>query len=142
MRMATEDTTKSVRGDIPAGRIALIGAGFAALVVTAVLVALGVMQGWRLPMMQPRPPTPDPDGPVQESSAQPALADYLARKQQQLDGVGWIDRAHGVAHIPIAMAMRMLAGSNAARATTTATSATSAASAASAGGSSDMGAAP
>jgi hypothetical protein len=42
-----------------------------------------------------------------QPAPQPERAAYFAEKQQRLDGVGWVDRGAGIAHIPIDQAMRM-----------------------------------
>jgi len=37
------------------------------------------------------------------------LANYMTKQRERLDSYGWVDRAHGVARIPIEEAMRRLA---------------------------------
>lgn len=48
-------------------------------------------------------------GAVLESAPQQDLQDYLAAKRQQLNGLGWVDREHGIARIPIDAAMALAA---------------------------------
>ena len=50
-------------------------------------------------------------GPVLQSSPQPELERYRADKQRQLDSAAWLDAQRGIARIPIADAMAMLAAS-------------------------------
>ncbi|MBN8874367.1 MAG: hypothetical protein J0H67_16145 [Rhodospirillales bacterium] len=49
--------------------------------------------------------------PAPRLQADPAgdLARFLKHEHDRLDHVGWVDQAHGIAHIPIADAMRQVA---------------------------------
>ena len=40
------------------------------------------------------------------------MARFYREEMQWLNGTGWVDKAHGIAHIPIADAMRKVAQEN------------------------------
>ena len=56
-----------------------------------------------------REPLPQYPAPHLQTSPRDEMAAFRAREMQQLNGTGWIDRANGVVHIPIANAMRKVA---------------------------------
>jgi hypothetical protein len=97
--------------DLPVRRIALAAA---ALGMTVVAVALAT--SWlakddgRSANDQPAWRSSDLviAGPRLQSAPQPELAAYRAEKDRQLHGIGWVDRARGIAHIPIDDAMALL----------------------------------
>ena len=90
---------------------AFIWIGVPLVLVTVLALALLVLwlypksmndQGRRLelpkfpnPQLQPSPPE--------------TMARFYAEEMQQLNGTGWIDKAKGTVHIPIATAMRKIA---------------------------------
>jgi len=47
--------------------------------------------------------------PVLDSAPQPQRVTYFAEKNRDLNGWGWVDRRAGIAHIPIAQAMQLMA---------------------------------
>ncbi|TGD94843.1 hypothetical protein [Methylobacterium nonmethylotrophicum] len=49
-------------------------------------------------------------GPALQRDPQGDLARLLADQRRRLDAYAWVDRAHGIARMPIAEAMRRLAG--------------------------------
>jgi hypothetical protein len=53
-----------------------------------------------------REPLPQYPAPRLQISPRDEMTAFRAREMQQLNGTGWIDRANGVVHIPIAEAMR------------------------------------
>ena len=55
-----------------------------------------------------REPLPQYPAPRLQASPRQEMAAFHAREMQRLNGTGWIDRAQGVVHIPIADAMRKL----------------------------------
>lgn len=67
-----------------------------------------------------RPPTVQPTalpstaGPALEPDPAATLAQFRAEKAALLNGYGWVDRTHGVARVPIDVAMRLLATQSAA----------------------------
>lgn len=94
--------------NVDASSIHKIAAVFA-LFVAVVLVAMYVL--WRAVApsavtisLQQIPPPP-------RLQANPSLDRKQLYQQQlgELDGYGWVDRQHGIAHIPITRAMAMLA---------------------------------
>ena len=79
---------------------------FALLAVLLILHHRGVPAGG-LPVAPPPPLAADQ--PMLEPAPQPDLAAYQAAKQHVLHGLGWVDAASGVAHVPIETAMAMRA---------------------------------
>jgi hypothetical protein len=84
-----------------------------ASLVLATVIALALLVLWLFPnaiadrtMSLPLPPYPNPQ-------LQPSPRDDMARsyreEMQWLNGTGWVDKAHGIVHIPIADAMRQVA---------------------------------
>ena len=79
-------------------------------------LALGSLAGfafWLYPQaITDRPITlPLPRYPAPQLQTDPAadMQAFLAREQQVLHATGWVDRAHGIAHIPIEAAMQEVA---------------------------------
>lgn len=56
-------------------------------------------------------PVPRFPSPALQTSPADDMARFYAGEMQRLNGTGWIDRAHGIAHIPIEDAMRRIAAS-------------------------------
>lgn len=54
-------------------------------------------------------PTVVPPEPRQQTHPAQDLAAFRAAKQERLASYGWVDQAHGVAHIPIDEAMKQVA---------------------------------
>ena len=82
------------------------------LVVVAVLVVVWrLLLHWDLPVTAGPTAAKDftPAGPVLQSAPQDERAAYFAEKERQLHGYGWVDRAAGVGHIPIDVAIDLLA---------------------------------
>src|SRR4051812_39123229 len=105
---------------LPFGRILAFGAAIAAGVVLAAAVALAIPRMRALPAggLPVAPPAPPPaDQPALQSAPQRDLGAYRLQPQRKLHGLGWIDAASGVAHVPIelAMALRVRAASEASR---------------------------
>jgi hypothetical protein len=86
-----------------------IGRGALAIVAGIVFAVGG--SWWLLRALGPAANTATPPAaipaPRLQPAPQPERAAYFAEKQQRLDGVGWVDRGAGIAHIPIGEAMRM-----------------------------------
>ncbi|MFL6625478.1 MAG: hypothetical protein ACJ8G1_03265 [Vitreoscilla sp.] len=90
--------------------------GAAAAIVGAVALALAVVL---LVLHQRRvppggrpiaaPPPLSAGQPMLEPAPQPDLAAYEAASRRTLHGLGWVDAASGVAHVPIETAMAMRA---------------------------------
>jgi hypothetical protein len=115
--------------------IAWVGAAIGG---TVILVACGVLlllHLWNTPPDAQRarlPSTVGIPGPTLQPAPQLDLAQYRAEKQRILDSAAWIDQKRGIARIPIADAMAMLAASAAHGKSAAALVATSPAAAASA----------
>lgn len=83
-----------------------------ALLLASVL-ALALLVLWLYPgamidrtMRLPLPHYPDPQ---LQPNPREDMAKFYAEEMRRLNGVGWIDKAHGVVHIPISDAMRKVA---------------------------------
>ena len=102
---------------LPIRRIVFIGFGIAAAVAVAIAVVLGLLSHRRIPVGgEPvAKPAQLGDGvPMLQTAPQLDLAAYREEKQRELNQVGWVDAASGVAHVPIALAMAGLVGRGAA----------------------------
>ena len=84
-------------------RTVALGAGLLILVLAAIWL------GWRRwPERQPPPPaTSLPPAPRLQYDPPPELAALRREQQARLQGYGWVDRAHGIARIPIERAMAL-----------------------------------
>jgi len=97
---------------LPVARLIAAGAAVAGAIALALAVVLLVLQHRRVPAggRPVAPPPPLAAGlPTLEPAPQPERASYQAQEQQALHGLGWVDAASGVAHVPIATAMAMQA---------------------------------
>ena len=56
-----------------------------------------------------RYPVPNFPQPTLQPSPRADMTRFYAAEMQVLNGTGWVDRAHGIAHIPIDDGMRLLA---------------------------------
>ncbi|WP_182986450.1 hypothetical protein [Gluconacetobacter aggeris] len=54
-------------------------------------------------------PLPPMAAPALQSDPPADMAAFRAADMARLNGFGWVDRAHGVAHVPIGQAMRQVA---------------------------------
>ena len=95
---------------LPIGRLLLAGVAIAAAIAIALGVVLAILAHRRVPVGGVRIDPPAPlagDLPMLQTAPQPDLAAYKAAKLQALHGLGWIDAASGVAHVPIETAMAL-----------------------------------
>jgi hypothetical protein len=93
-------------------RVTIVGAALVAMVVVCVIAAVAMTRG--LAHHYARPPAtatalPATGGPPLEPDPTATLARFRAEKRALLDGYAWVDRAHGVARIPVDEAMRIVA---------------------------------
>lgn len=103
--------------DVAASRIAVAGGAIAAMVLAVVATVLLWLDG-----RDRAPGGARLDGPTVidreprglDSAPQPQLQAARARKMQRLQGLGWVDEAHGIAHIPIDDAMALMVARGAA----------------------------
>ncbi len=77
------------------------------------LTAIGLLIWWLFPQSVPdrtlRPPLPTYPAPRLQPSPAADMQRFYAAEMHRLSSTGWVDRAHGVVHIPIADAMREIA---------------------------------
>ncbi|MGC4061081.1 MAG: hypothetical protein QM749_09675 [Aquabacterium sp.] len=97
--------------DLPMGPLAWGVGVLLAVLAGVVAAALLLLDHWHMPLggssdgvVVPRLPAP-----MLETAPQPGKQAYFADKQRRLDSAGWVDQAHGIAHIPLKDAMSMLA---------------------------------
>jgi len=92
--------------------VSLKAVGLAALAV-AVLLVLGPLTlhlfATGVPDDVARQPTVAPPPPRLETDPPADLRALRAQEEQQLNSYGWVDRARGIVHIPIAEAMKRVA---------------------------------
>ena len=92
--------------------ISLKAVGLAALAVAALLV-LGPLTlhlfATGVPDDVARQPTIAPPPPRLETNPPADLKTLRVREEQQLTSYGWVDRARGIVHVPIAEAMKRVA---------------------------------
>jgi hypothetical protein len=105
--------------DLPAARHETQDIGFRPLVVGLGLTLLVLLLCTRLAMwlypgatVDRRLPTALPEFPSPRLQANPSadLRRFQQQEMARLNGSGWVDRAHGIVHIPIDDAMRRIAG--------------------------------
>jgi len=95
---------------LPLGRVLVVGATIVLAVACAIGVVLAILAHRHVPVggvAIDKPVTLPVDLPMLQSAPQPDLAAYRAEKQQALHGLGWVDAASGVAHVPIETAMAL-----------------------------------
>lgn len=98
--------------DVAPRPIAWTGAVIFATVLVAIGAVFTLLHFWNASPSASRVPMPDPvavPGPALQAAPQLDLRQYRAEKQQLLEGAAWVDAAHGIARIPIADAMALLA---------------------------------
>jgi hypothetical protein len=106
------------RSDADPAIVTRLGVGVAVTVVIASFVVLGLFRALQRSAQSSQAPVPllasherDRQPPAPRLQVQP-FADLLtlhAHEQQVLESTGWVDRAKGVAHIPIEQAMKIVA---------------------------------
>ncbi len=99
---------------LPIGRFLLVGVAIFAVVAIALGVVLAILAHRRVPVggvAIDKPVQLGADLPMLQTAPQPDLAAYKAAKLQALHGLGWVDAASGVAHVPIETAMALRAAS-------------------------------
>jgi hypothetical protein len=83
------------------------------LLVLSGVAIVGLLSWWLFPRA-PHPalvPTPAPSYPSPQLQADPHqdMVRFYRQEMQRLNSLGWIDRAHGLVHVPIDQAMRAVA---------------------------------
>jgi hypothetical protein len=93
---------------LPIRRFVFIGFGIAGAVAIAFGVVVGMLSQRRIPVGGEPVARPAPLGgdlPMLQTSPQLDLAAYRQEKSRELNQIGWIAAAGGVAHVPIDLAM-------------------------------------
>lgn len=101
-------------GDVQARPIAWAGMSIAATVAVVIVAVFLLLHFWQTPADADRTRMPYASvipGPVLQEAPQLDLAAYRAEKQQLMDSAAWVDAQHGIARIPVADAMALLAAS-------------------------------
>jgi hypothetical protein len=93
-----------------------VGASFILIGVPLILgtvIALALLVLWLYPaatidrtMQLPLPHYPDPQ---LQPNPREDMAKFYNEEMRRLNGSGWLDKAHGITHIPISDAMRLVA---------------------------------
>ncbi len=97
---------------LPVRRIVVVGAIIAGAVAVAIGVVVATLAHRAVPLggvPVARPAALGDDLPMLQTAPQQELATYRREKADALNGLGWVDAASGVAHVPIDVAMTMLA---------------------------------
>jgi hypothetical protein len=97
---------------LPVAKLLGAAGGIVGAIALALLVVLLVLHQRRVPpggRPIAAPPPLAADQPMLEPAPQPDLAAYQAAKRDALHGLGWVDAASGVAHVPIETAMALRA---------------------------------
>lgn len=88
------------------------GLAVVAAIVACVAAVFLLLRAWDVPPGADRAASArrvPANGPSLQAAPQPDLARYRAEKQQQLESSGWVDREHGIVHVPVGVAMDLLA---------------------------------
>lgn len=95
------------RSDLSLRAIAVIALGILLLLGIAPLIMLGAFPLARGDV--DRHLSISPPQPRLQTDPEADLAAYVRKERRLLDSYGWVDRQHGIAHIPIEIAMERLA---------------------------------
>ena len=90
-------------------RYVLAGASFVALAIAIVLLSAWWLYPETMTDQFVTQPLPRFANPRLQSSPRLDMDKFRAQQLQQLNGVYWLDQAHGVVHLPIDDAMRKVA---------------------------------
>ena len=81
--------------------------------VLGTVIALALLVLWLFPgamsARSMRLPLPHYPSPQLQPNPREDMARFYQEEMGRLNGTGWIDKAHGIAHIPISDAMRLVA---------------------------------
>ncbi|HZW72983.1 MAG TPA: hypothetical protein VFF43_05520 [Caldimonas sp.] len=123
------------RPDVDVRAVAWTGLAIASTIVVVIVAVFVLLRVWRVAPGADRLRMPYAlvvEGARLESAPQPELRAARAAKERLLTTSGWVDAARGIAHIPIATAMRVIVADGSASSVAAAASAKEGASAASA----------
>jgi hypothetical protein len=93
--------------DLPLRVVAFVAIGIFVLLGIAPLIILAAFPTSRGDL--DRRLTIQPPAPHLQTDPPADLANYLRKERQLLGSYGWVDRAHGIAHVPIDIEMARLA---------------------------------
>jgi len=88
-------------------RFGLAGLGVLVVVVAAAMLLTSRWDNDRPPATA-APPAAWIEGPLLETQPQADMAKYLADKRKLIDGYAWVDHTHGIARVPLDLAMRAI----------------------------------
>ena len=103
-----------MRGDIAVRPVAWVGLAILAVVACVIGSVFLLLHLWGVDAGADRlhmPTTVLVPGPVVQSAPQLDLREYRAQKQRVLESAAWVDAQRGIARIPVADAMALLAAS-------------------------------
>jgi hypothetical protein len=101
-------------GEIAVRPITWVAIAIAVTVGIVVVAVFLLLHLWRTPPNADRVPLPYTlavPGPMLQSAPQSDLRAYREEKQRMMDSAAWVDAQRGIARIPVADAMAMLAAS-------------------------------
>jgi hypothetical protein len=105
--IATNPEVQYERRDLPIAPLGWAALGFFLFVGLAPLIILAGFSSTAGDVS--RQLTIHPPAPRLETDPQSDLRAYLTRERSRRDSYGWIDRAHGIAHVPVTVEMQRLA---------------------------------
>lgn len=95
--------------EAPVRRVMLLLIVFLATIGIVLAVIFGLSRFWGISGDEAMPGNPHQGVPPSlETAPQPALRDYLTRKQRIANGYAWVDPERQLIHIPIEEAMRAI----------------------------------
>ncbi|MGH7105994.1 MAG: hypothetical protein ACREFT_05765 [Acetobacteraceae bacterium] len=94
------------RTDLSLRAIGIIALGILLLLGVTPLIMIGAFPRVRGDVNRHLAITPP--APRLQTDPEADLRAYLSKEQHLLDSYGWVDRAHGIAHVPIEIAMQRL----------------------------------
>jgi hypothetical protein len=100
---------RAERADIDARAIAITGVVLMLTILCVVGASYGLLAVWNAKFAGPNAPLDfSMRGAVLESAPQLDRAQFDAEKRKLIQGYGWVDRAGGIARIPVDAAMDLL----------------------------------
>lgn len=104
---ATNPEVDYERTDVSLPAIAIVALVILLLLIVAPLVMIGAFPRARGDVDRHLSITPP--APRLQTDPEADLGAYVRKEQHLLDSYGWVDREHGITHVPISVAMERLA---------------------------------